>query len=207
MTILFDFGGVLCDLDKARCFAAFDQIGFDIRPYLDTYHQKGPFQEIERGEITVHELCDTLRADTPGFTADDETICRAWSTFLVGIPPERLELILKIRKHYPVSLLSNIGPVHWQVARDHFFTYNGHTVNDFFDHIFLSYELGIEKPHPALYRHVVKTLGVPAGDILFLDDAEDNCEGARRCGLQARLAPALGTWTQYFDADGKLLAD
>ncbi len=204
MTILFDFGGVLCDLDRNCCYEAFDAIGFDVRPYLGICHQTGPFQRIERGELTVHELCNELRAAQPGFTANDEAICRAWDAFLLGVPAERLDLILKIRRHYPVSLLSNIGPEHWRLAEEQFFRYNGLTVHDFFDHIFLSYELGVEKPNPAIYEKVVAGLGVPAGDVLFFDDAEDNCAGARACGLQAVLAPAHGGWLKYFDKDGKL---
>ena len=41
--LLFDFGGVLVDLDKQRCIRAFDALGFDIRPYLGTYVQAGFF--------------------------------------------------------------------------------------------------------------------------------------------------------------------
>ena len=36
MTLLFDFGGVLVDLDRQRVEAAFDHIGVNIRPYLGT---------------------------------------------------------------------------------------------------------------------------------------------------------------------------
>ena len=41
--LLFDFGGVLVDLDKQRCIEAFDRLGFDIRPCLGTYRQGGVF--------------------------------------------------------------------------------------------------------------------------------------------------------------------
>ena len=32
MNLLFDYGGVLVDLDKQRCIRAFEALGFDIRP-------------------------------------------------------------------------------------------------------------------------------------------------------------------------------
>ena len=41
--MLFDFGGVLVDLNRPRVEAAFDALGFDIRPYLGTYKQSGIF--------------------------------------------------------------------------------------------------------------------------------------------------------------------
>lgn len=205
MTLLFDFGGVLVNLDKSRCIEAFRRIGFDIRPYLGTFRQAGPFEMLERGTVSVPEFCDRLRALTPGFTASDECITAAWESYLTDVPAERLEMLLKIRRHYPVSLLSNTNAIHWRMAEEKFFRYRGLTVRDFFDHTFLSYELGEEKPAPAVFRAVAEKLGVPPGDILFLDDAEENCAGARRCGLQSLLAPAGSGWFKLFDNNGKLL--
>ena len=45
--LLFDFGGVLVDLNRPRVEAAFDALGFDIRPYLGTYKQSGIFSQLE----------------------------------------------------------------------------------------------------------------------------------------------------------------
>ena len=53
MNLLFDFGGVIVDLDKERCIAAFEKLGFDVRPYLGTYAQAGLFSELERGQVSV----------------------------------------------------------------------------------------------------------------------------------------------------------
>lgn len=50
--LLFDFGGVLVDLNRPRVEAAFDALGFDIRPYLGTYKQSGIFSQLEQGRIT-----------------------------------------------------------------------------------------------------------------------------------------------------------
>ena len=57
MNLLFDYGGVLVDLDKQRCIRAFEALGFDIRPYLGTYAQAGFFSELERGAISVEGFC------------------------------------------------------------------------------------------------------------------------------------------------------
>ena len=51
------------------------------------------------------------------------------------------------------------------MAEDTFFRYKGLTVDDFFDHIFLSCELGVEKPDPQIFESVVEGMGVPAHDI------------------------------------------
>lgn len=204
MTLLFDFGGVLVDLDKQRCIKAFEDLGFDIRPYLGTYRQAGIFSQLEQGRIGIPEFCAGIRELSACDEISDEAIVQAWEKYLLGIPAERLEMLLKIRQHYPVSVLSNTNIIHWSQARNDFFCYKDLTINDFFDKIFLSYELGVEKPAPELYRQVIDGLGVPADEILFFDDSEVNCEAARQCGMQSLLAPAGSEWFKYFDENGKL---
>jgi putative hydrolase of the HAD superfamily len=54
-----------------------------------------------------------------------------------------------------------------------------------FDVLVWSYQLGIAKPDPAIYRHVLKELGTQPGETLFLDDKLVNVEAARALGIQA----------------------
>ena len=205
MNLLFDFGGVLVDLDKSRCIRAFESIGFDVQPFLGTYVQAGIFSGLERGEVTVSEFCNSLRelAQRPDLT--DDSIVHAWEQYLTGVPTDRLEMLLKIKQHYPTYVLSNTNEIHWAMARDGYFRYKGLCVEDFFNGVFLSYELGVEKPEPAIYDAVVKGIGCDAGDILFFDDSEVNCDAARRCGLQSRIAPANSAWLSYFTPDGRYI--
>lgn len=205
MNLLFDFGGVLVDLDKARCIAAFDAVGFDVRPFLGTYAQTGILSKLERGEVTVPQFCAELRTLSGRADLTDEAIVHAWEQYLLDVPEERLEMLLKARRHYPLYVLSNTNEVHWAMARDGYFRYKGLHVEDFFEKVFLSCELGVEKPAPEIFKAVVDGIGCRAEEVLFFDDSEVNCQAARACGLQARLAPAGSIWLQYFDSEGRLL--
>ncbi len=203
--LLFDFGGVLVDLDRERVTESFRAIGIDIRPFLGDYKQSGVFSKLEEGSVSIPQFCNELRALCRAPHATDENIVAAWQSFLhKGVPAERLEMLLKIKQHYSVNLLSNTNEVHWRMAEEDFFRYNGLQVNDFFDHIFLSCRLGVEKPAPLIFSKVTEGLAAEPGDILFFDDSEVNCQAARDCGLQACLAPANSEWFKYFDEDGKL---
>jgi glucose-1-phosphatase len=51
--------------------------------------------------------------------------------------------------------------------------------------VFLSSSIGLRKPDPAAYDHVVKAIGVPASRIVFFDDVAENVAGARAVGLHA----------------------
>ncbi len=54
-----------------------------------------------------------------------------------------------------------------------------------FDVLVWSYQLGIAKPDPKLYRHTLAELGVRAEEALFIDDKLPNIEAARALGIQA----------------------
>jgi HAD superfamily hydrolase (TIGR01509 family) len=54
-----------------------------------------------------------------------------------------------------------------------------------FDVLVWSYKLGMAKPEPAIYQHVLKELGVEPGETLFLDDKMVNVEAARALGVRA----------------------
>lgn len=201
--LLFDFGGVLVDLDRERCLRAFKALGFDALPFLGDFKQQGIFSRLESGRTTVGEFCDSVRRAGGLPRLSDEDITGAFEQFLVAIPGERLDCLLRLKKRYHVFLLSNTNPVHWRLARERLFRYKGLGVDDFFEQVFLSFRLGIEKPAPAIY-HAVAAAGLDPSRTLFLDDSEANCEAARREGFHARLAPRGGGWMSFFDKDGEL---
>jgi putative hydrolase of the HAD superfamily len=54
-----------------------------------------------------------------------------------------------------------------------------------FHQLVFSGEHGLVKPEAALYRVCLKGLTAQAGEVLFVDDREDNVEGAREAGMRA----------------------
>ena len=54
-----------------------------------------------------------------------------------------------------------------------------------FDVLVWSYQLGMAKPDPAIYRHVLKELGTLPEETLFLDDKLINIEAAQALGMKA----------------------
>lgn len=54
-----------------------------------------------------------------------------------------------------------------------------------FDTEFYSCHLGVAKPDPAYFRVIIETLTLGPGQMLFLDDKEDNVQAARAAGLRA----------------------
>ena len=57
----------------------------------------------------------------------------------------------------------------------------------FFDHMVFSARIGVTKPEPAAFQAALEVMGLPAAEVIFVDDREANIEGARRVGLDGRL--------------------
>ena len=60
-------------------------------------------------------------------------------------------------------------------------------VDDLFDIVIDSSEVGIRKPNPAIFELALAKLGVEPADAVFLDDLDSNVVAARRAGLMAIL--------------------
>lgn len=54
-----------------------------------------------------------------------------------------------------------------------------------FEHIIISGEHGLLKPGAAIYRLLLARLRVDAGDVVFVDDRQDNVVGACACAIDA----------------------
>jgi putative hydrolase of the HAD superfamily len=56
-----------------------------------------------------------------------------------------------------------------------------------FDALILSFEVGSRKPQPAIYLAAIEAVGSDAADAIFVDDQADYCDGARALGIDTRL--------------------
>lgn len=194
--IIFDFGCVLVDLDKQRCVEAFNAIGAGrISVYVDECRQEDLFHDLETGTIDIPTFCNEVRRKSPGCTATDEEICRAWSSLLTGIPQRRIQRIVELKKHYRLFVLSNTNPIHWEKAVRDYFPYRGMNTDDYFERVFLSYEMHKVKPSKEIFLEVLSVAGIKAEDTLFIDDSRANCLGAESVGIKTMHVTNGDEWT------------
>ena len=52
---------------------------------------------------------------------------------------------------------------------------------------FVSWRTGLRKPNPEAYRHAAKSLGVPTGQCIFIDDRPVNVTSAKEVGMDSIL--------------------
>lgn len=63
----------------------------------------------------------------------------------------------------------------------------GEYLTERMEHVVASCHLGVRKPDPGFFAGLVRVLDRPPGEVLFIDDREQNVEAARGCGLRAHL--------------------
>ncbi|MEL5893350.1 HAD family phosphatase [Bacteroides sp. GD17] len=196
--LIIDFGGVLIDLDRQRCLDNFKKLGMpDTEVVLDIYHQQDFFQQYEKGLITTAEFRDVIR-EKIGKPVTDARIDEAWNSFLVNIPTYKLDLLLNLRKDYVVYLLSNTNELHWQWSCQHAFPYKTFRVEDYFEHIFLSYEMKMAKPDAEIFRRVLDETDIVPQETLFIDDSDANCRTAETLGISTYTPEAHEDWSHLF---------
>jgi len=88
--------------------------------------------------------------------------------------------IKKLRPRYKVGLLSNINGRAWLDER-----FGEGVLDDLFDTVVASGDVGMIKPEPGIFELVLERLGVEAHEAVMIDDLERYCEGARAVGMQA----------------------
>lgn len=196
--LLIDFGGVLIDLDRQRCIDNFKKLGFEhVEDMLNIYHQQGLFLQYEKGLITPAEFREGVREMT-GKKLTDEQIDEAWNSFLVDIPTYKLDLLLKLREKYVVYLLSNTNEIHWEWACRHAFPYRAFQAKDYFEKIYLSFEMKMAKPEAGIFKAVIEDAGIDPKETLFIDDSKENCRMAQELGISTYTPQAGENWSHLF---------
>ena len=193
--LLFDFGGVIIDIDydatpaamrrlsRAGSTIAFSQAG-----------QAALFDEFETGRLSPAEFRAGLRA-AYDLDATDAELDAAWHAMLFGVPAERLAFISKLRQlGHQTALLSNTNALHIAEINQRLAAQYGfrHGIADVLDRVFYSQEVGLRKPGEEIFRHALREMNWRAEDVLFIEDSPQHVATARRLGLRVlHLAPPL----------------
>ncbi len=192
--LLFDLGGVICDIRRTDCEDAFRAMGWDnIGDFLGDAAQKGFFMDLEKGLVTPDEFRNEVRRHISDPNADDATIDRAFCRFITGIPVERLRQLESLRDKYNIYMLSNTNPIMWNsVLAEQFRQLPGKNREDYFDGIVTSFEEHCAKPEQRIFERVVEKFGIKPDETVFFDDSLANCEAAGRLGFGWRhVAPGI----------------
>ena len=182
--IVFDFGGVIVDIDRDKAVQAFIKLGLaDADTRLDKYHQTGIFQELEEGKLSADEFRKQL-GNLCGRSLTMEETKQAWLGFFNEVNLNKLDYILELRKSYHVYILSNTNPfvMSWACSPD--FSSKKKPLNDYCDKLYLSYQVGHTKPAPEIFEFMVNDCNIIPSETLFVDDGASNIHIGKELGFE-----------------------
>lgn len=190
--IIFDLGGVLLDIDAEAAFRALAALGMS--PSLlneAACLNDDVMQRFETGQATSYEMfayVASLLSPVAGMYPADilrNKIEQAWCAMLGNIDIEKMHRLLQLRSAgYKVFLLSNTNETHWQVVENKILALEGRPLSEYFDKCYLSYKMGLRKPSPAIFEALLADAGILAGESIFFDDSQENCDAAASVGIE-----------------------
>ena len=185
--IIFDFGGVVMDINIGKTILAFARLNIDgLKPDDIISSHKSYLYDLEVGNISPEEFIRSIYRDYPAACeVSDKLIWDAWNSLLQPYDPERIALMDEIRKYFRTYLLSNTNFPHRVKFKEMYRKQFDENLEDLFIECFYSDEMHLRKPELAIYEDVIAKTRVNPAKTLFIDDNEANIVAARKTGLQA----------------------
>lgn len=175
--LLVDFGGVLStsQFDSLLAFCRREGLPADaFDPMLSSPSGKSMVVDLELGRLGQQEFA-LWAAQTIG--VDPENL---FERIGVDLRPQQdvLDAVARVRAQgRQVGVLSNS----W--GSTPYDAYAPWRLDEYFDTVVISDQVGLRKPDPAIYRLAAERLGVPPEGCVFVDDYADYLEPAARLGM------------------------
>ncbi len=181
--VLFDFGGVFMDspFEAVRAFGGRCGVGDRVLELVfgcydaDTDH---PWHRLERGEISLAEARQAILDLAAPHRVD---LFEALGTMArAAVREEMVEVVREARAsgRRTAVVTNNVREFGstWRAMLP---------VDELFDAVIDSHEVGMRKPDPRIFVHAVERLGgVPCERAVFLDDFPGNVAAAQKLGMR-----------------------
>jgi putative hydrolase of the HAD superfamily len=176
--VIFDLGNVLVNYDVQKAARRFSKAGgiSQVRIWAHFFLSKFE-QAYTRGEISTREFYREARRVFKK-NIPYGTFKHYWND-IFWENPGMDRLLARIKKHYPLYLISNTNKLHFDHIKKHF------RLLRHFKKVFPSHEVGARKPDPKIYRRVLAKIKLEPGETVFIDDMGRFIRSARQVGMCA----------------------
>lgn len=180
--IYFDLGRVLLDFTHER---GFEQIATVAELTPDQVRvalfDSGLSDRYETGEISTAQFHEEF-CSSAGTSIAVEKLTTAWSD-IFDLKPETVAIAANLKSAGTrIGILSNTCEAHWLFAAKKF-----RVLSQLFDPVITSYDAKSMKPDSNIYKSAAKAAHCAPSELFFVDDREENVEGARKVGWHAEL--------------------
>jgi putative hydrolase of the HAD superfamily len=174
--IIFDLGGVCLSNYfgyKEREGVA-ERFGFDFekfREYFNLNKEKLDVGRLDEEEF-LRSAFDFLGIDVDSLKVIEYLRNKDESN------KEVLKLVSELGKNYKLYALTN------EILSAARFRIKKFDLNNFFERVFVSSEIGFAKPDRMVYEHVLREIGREAEDCVYIDNREDLLVPAKELGMK-----------------------
>ncbi|WP_019061461.1 HAD-IA family hydrolase [Streptomyces prunicolor] len=160
----------------------------------------GVFDLAHHGIFTHEEWVASVRADlTVQFGPEGGKAADLWAADRGEPDPQMVALLRRARSAgLTTGVLTNNTTA---VAADLLL----HGLDDLFDHVANSADLGVTKPSPAAYHQALRLMDLPAGVVAFTDDNATNVAAALHVGLRSTHYTSAGAFETFLSSLGVVL--
>ncbi len=206
-TIIFDFGGVIIDIDPKITITKLEELGFtDTEKFQSKEFIDDIVRKFERGIFTPEIFRKRLRAFL-NMDITDQQIDDAWNALIYDIPAERIEVLEQVKNNYKMLLLSNSNELHYDIyVRDLQLRFGYREFDELFDKAYFSFDTHLSKPDPEAFEFLLYQHELDPSETLFIDDNKENINAARGLGIKTYLLKKPERVRDLFD-NGKLKSD
>lgn len=210
--IYFDLDDTLLDhkaAEKAALGDVHDSFNIfkntDLKELIDVYHEVNSKQwfKYSRDEVTRRQLQRNRFEQTLQQLNLDDRLYDEIGTFYMQCYRNHWQWIdgakvayQKVRDHFPVGILTN-GFAETQQKKFEKFGFDKSA-----NHIVVSEEVGVLKPHPQVFEHATNLAGVQADDILYVGDSySSDVQGGSAFGWNIAWFTTNGSEEQHDQTD------
>ena len=179
-TVVFDLGGVLIDWNPRYLYRKIFVDEAEMERFLsEVCHYE--WNRAQDGGRTFAEAIAERRAAYPQYEKEIRAYFDRWEEMMGGIAEANVKLLRKLHQQqkYPLYAITNWSAETYPIAlRKYDFLH-------FFQDTVVSGEEKLLKPDAAIYQLLLDRNQLKAEECVFMDDAAENVDGARRLGMQA----------------------
>jgi len=184
-TIIFDFGGVIIDIDPELTMNGFAKLGAKKLNADQTHHLiHNIIRKFEKGIYTPEVFRKKIKEFLGIENVSDQALDDAWNALLFDIPEIRLRTIEQAKKNYQIFLLSNSNEIHYDLyVRDLQLRFGYREFDDLFHKAYFSFDLHMAKPESDVFEFILHQHDLDPAKTLFIDDTEGNLIAAQKSGM------------------------
>lgn len=143
-----------------------------------TIYSSPHWLEVDRGVLTMDEVVARILRDAPDMAEWIEPVLAEYLHFIMPIR-ENVALLPAFKQAgYRLYVLSNFGADYFAQARARI------PFLEEFDGLLISGQERLVKPDPAIYLLLLHRFGLEPARTLFIDDKQENIDGARAVGIR-----------------------